>query len=455
MKPQKWSKPNEAVAIRFTAYTNRGGYFILRLPSGQERQVWVEQIVGGKPLITPDIPSQIINSENRNKIQSEIDELKQLVAKVPSAAVDIAQHSKALVEAVKRYDSGEVCVDGYWKSKEQYRDDEFLKAQTQLRESFSEYSDKTIFNIKENYNYKKLNDLSQGNSTLQTKTDNIRFELEKQIVVHKQIYTLERFKNPNICEADARLLLIELRSFKNPTEETKFVLQQAENAIVITEEIEKLCNSLEAFFINSKTPGKSPIPPENLVSQGEIFAEKLTAFGKSKSPQTTDIEKLYAALESYYAKATSTETPPTLPTDLISQREILAEKIAKFHESSPPKSIRIPEEKANALILICRDLPKVSPLFGNRNFLEAAALLTHIVQESPKIGPNTEAVCKSLFTSAVYKVVVFEKLVYQGDEAEKNGKFVAAKTFFTDALKICHHPILESRVKELIEKNPL
>ena len=147
--------------------------------------------------------------------------------------------------------------------------------------------------------------------------------------------------------------------------------------------------------------------------------------------------------------------PPRLPADLVFQVELLAKQIAQFRQSSPPAAMRIPEENARALEQICSELPKVYHLFDNRSYFEAFPFLIQLVQQSKKIGRNTEAACTSLSASAVYKVGVYEALVAEGEKAEKNGKFVAAKTFFIDALKICNNPILENRVKELIQKNPL
>jgi hypothetical protein len=403
VKPQKWSKPNEAVPVRFTAYTNRGGYFVLRSPSGQERQVWVEQIVGGKPILDPEIPPQILSPADRNALQEQIDALKQIVAKVPAAAVDISQLVKPLVEAVKRYDGGEVRIEGYWKPVAEHKATEFYKAQQQLRQSIKEYPDKTQFDLEENSNFKQLVELSKGIPALQAKVDGIRADLEKQVLDQKQADALNRLSNSNTSDEDAQSLLTELKAFKNPTEKTTQVLQQAETAAYLSAEINKLSQAVEAHFA-------SPVP------QGET---------------------------------------PRLPADLAFQGELLNKQIADFRKSSPPATVRIPEENARALVQLCRDLPKVAPLFDDRNYLEAAAVLTRIVQHSAKIGHSTESACESLFKAAAYKVVVYEKLVAQGEEAEKNGKFVAAKTFFIDALKICNNPILENRVKELIGKNPL
>jgi len=132
VKPQKWSKPNEAVVMRFTAYTNRGGYFVLRTPSGQERQVWVEQIVGGVPLPNPEIPAEIITPAQRNALQDQVGRLKQLVIQVPSAKIDIEQFAKPLVEAIKRYDGGEVRVSDKWEPVATFRAREFSIAESQL-----------------------------------------------------------------------------------------------------------------------------------------------------------------------------------------------------------------------------------------------------------------------------------------------------------------------------------
>lgn len=397
VKPQKWSKPNEAVPVRFTAYTNRGGYFVLRSQSGQERQVWVEQIVGGKPLLTPEIPAQILTPADRKKIQDEIDELKKLVAQVPSAAIDISQLSKPLAEAAQRYDAGEVRVGGYWTSAADYRAAEFYSVQKQLRQFIEESPDKTKFELEENSNFKKLVELSEGTPALKAKVDTLRADLEKQVLDQRQADALARFMSPNISDADAQVLLVELQGFKNPTEKTTLILQQAENSKLLT---------------------------------GEI-------------------EKFRAAVEGYFATPAPADAPPRLPADLAFQSEMLAGQIAKFRGSSPPPSIRIPEENARALVEFCGGFPQIAPLLEKKNYLEAAALLTRLSANAEKIGPATQAALAPLKASASQKADAFLKLRAEGETAEKAGNAKDAIAKYTAAIEIFPSPDISAKIEQL------
>jgi tetratricopeptide (TPR) repeat protein len=396
VKPQEWSKPNEAVVVRFTAYTNRGGYFVLRSPSGQERQVWVKQFVGA-PILEPEIPKQILKPADRDALQAEIDKLKPLAAKVPSAAIEIERISKPLVEAVQRYDAGEVCIDGQWKPVAEFRTKEFYTVQRQLRESIEEYPDKTKFDLEGNANFMQLVELSKGSPALQAKVDAIRADLDNQILAQKEVEILDRLSNPDTSDSEAQELIEDLKEFKNPTEKTTQVLQQVESAALLAEEIEKLSEAMEAHFAN-------PVPPE--------------------------------------------ETP-RLPANLAFQSELLAKQIAEFRKSSPPAAVRIPEDQANALIDISSALPSIALLFEKKNYVEAASVLTRLADQAAKIGPRTQTVLVAWRIPATQKVDLFSKLRAEGEAAEMAGNTKDAIAKYSEALEVNPNAELSAKIEQL------
>ena len=397
VKPQKWSKPNEAVAVRFTAYTNRGGYFVLRSPSGQERQVWVEQIVGGKPLLTPDIPSQILTPADRNKIQAEIDELKQLVAKVPSAAIDIAQLSKPLVEAVQSYDAGEVRVDGFWEPVSKYREREFYLAEKQLQQSIDREPDKSQVDLDQNPKFNKLVELAKDNPAFQAKIEAFRGNLQKQALAEHRAQLLKQLSNPITPATDTQSLLEQLRAMKNPDDQITLILQQA--------------------------------------SAAEILNQQITKFQE--------------AVETHFAGQAPADIPPPFPGELEFQNKILAEQISNFRASAPPAAIRLSEEKARALDEMANSFPKISPLLEQRNYSQALALLNRLTTPAARIGPRTEAVIAALKTSASQKADAFSKLRAEGETAEKSGNAKDAIAKYTAAIEISPNAELSAKIEQL------
>jgi len=400
VKPQKWSKSNEAVVMRFTAYTNRGGYFVLRTPSGQDRQVWVEQIVGGAPLPNPEIPDEIITPTQRNALLAEIDLIKQLLIKVPSAKIDLEEFAKPFVEAIKRYDGGEVRISGRWEPVATFRAREFSIAESQLRQAISEETEKAKFDLEQHSLFKQLLELSKGNAQLEAKIEAIRTGLKNKVLAERQAKTIATLSNPNTSDADAAQLLAELKAINEPDPRVTRILEQAVTAELLQQEISKFQKEMEAYFA-AMTPG---------------------------------------------------DTPPKLSIILELQNQIISEQVAKFRSSAPPAAVRIPEENARALSEISTGLPKLSSLFEQRNYSEAATDLSRLTPQAARIGPGTEAVFVSLKTAATKQVDLFTKLRAEGATAEKEGNTKEAIAKYSAALEVSPNAELSAKIEQL--KNP-
>ena len=397
VKPQKWSKANEAVPVRFTAYTNRSGYFVFRTPSGQERQVWVDQIVGGQPILEPVIPSEILDAAQRNNILNQVLELKRLIAQAPSAAIELGQYAKPFIEALQRYDAGEVRVNGTWEPASKYRASQFYNAQVALQKSIDQEVDKSKFDLEENSNFKQLVELSKNDASLGAKVQAIRDDFQKKALSERQHKIIDQLTNPHTTESEAQSLIKELDAFKNPDEKTKTILQQAVTAGLLDQEIQKI--------------------------------------------------KL--ALESYFAGQSPSETPQKLPVILELETQILADHISNFRMTSPPVGIRISDATARAITEISSGLPKTTSLFEQRNYVEAATLLTNLNAQAANIGPATQRVIIALQVAATKKVDLFSKLRAEGDTEEKAGNIPAALEKYNAALEISPNADLSAKIAQL------
>ena len=397
VKPQKWSKTNEAVPVRFTAYTNRGGYFVFRTPSGQERQVWVDQIVGSKPILEPEMPDDILDSSQRNALQTQISDLKSLAAQSPSAAIELGQYTKPFIEAVQRYDAGEVRVNGTWEPVSEYRASQFYDAQVVLQKSIWKEVDKSKFDLEENSNFKQLVELSKNDASLEAKVQAIRDDFQKRALSDRQHKIIEQLTNPHTTEPEAQSLLKELDAFKNPDEKTKAILQQAVTAGILNQEIQKIKQALESYFA-----GQSP-----------------------------------------------SKTPPKLPINLELEIQILARQISTFRMTSPQVGIRLSDATARAIAEVSGGLPKITSLFDRRNYVEATTLLTNLNSQAANIGPATQRVILSLQVAATKKVDLFSKLRAEGDTEEKAGNIPAAIEKYNAALEISPNAELSAKIEQL------
>lgn len=400
VKPQKWSKPNEAVPVRFTAYTNRGGYFVLRTTSGQERQVWIEQIVGGAPILTPEIPSEILVPAHRNALQNESDAIRGFAAKVPYAARDLEQLSQPLADAIQRFDAGEVRIDGRWESVSSFRTREFSKAESRLRQSIRKEPVKSKFDLPGNPVFKQMVELSNDNPALQAKIETIRSDFENQIHAEKLAERLSRLSDPNTSSSDVLEILAQLRAIPNPDGKIVAILQHAEAASLLDAEIAKF----------------------------EI------------------------AMDARFADPAITNEPLRLPADLAFQSEMLAKQIRKFRESSPPAAIRISDEKANAIAEVCAGIPKIPPLLEQRNYGEAVTLLTQLAAQAAKFSSSTQVLLLTEKNSATRKVDLFAQLRAEGEAEEAAGNKPAAIAKYSAALEISPNPDLSAKIETL--QNP-
>jgi len=165
-----------------------------------------------------------------------------------------------------------------------------------------------------------------------------------------------------------------------------------------------------------------------------------------------EISKFQKEMEAYFAAMTPGETPPKLSVTLELQNQIISEQVAKFRSSAPPAAVRIPEENARALSEISTGLPKISALFEQRNYSEAATVLTRLTPLAARIGPSTEAVFVSLKTAATKQVDLFTKLRSEGEVAQKEGNAKEAIAKYSAALEVSPNAELSAKIEQL--KNP-
>jgi hypothetical protein len=157
-------------------------------------------------------------------------------------------------------------------------------------------------------------------------------------------------------------------------------------------------------------------------------------------------------MEAYFAAMTPGETPPKLSVTLELQNQIISEQVAKFRSSAPPAAVRIPEENARALSEISTGLPKISSLFEQRNYSEAATVLSRLTPMAARIGPRTEAVFISLKTAATKQVDLFTKLRTEAEVAQKEGNAKEAIAKYSAALEVSPNAELSAKIDQL--KNP-
>lgn len=403
VKPQKWSKPNEAQVVRFTAYTNRGGYFVLRLRSGQERQVWVEQIVEGKPILEPVLPASLTDAAGREALQAQVQELLRLARIVPAAQIELSKLAQPLRDAIAKFDAGEVLVDGSWRPASEHRLGRFEDLENQIRRSLADERVKAQFNLAENSSFKFLQELAKGDPALEERVRALVADRDRAVSLERQEEIITQLSQTGLAPAVAESLVMRLKTFSDPGERTARVLDLALTASTLSTKADEVRSSLETFY------------------KGQTVEKSL----------------------------------PVLPKDLAEGIRSLGAEVRKFHAATPPAGIPLPNDRIRAAVDIEKETPAINTMLAAKKFADAAKELDRLSNSATAIGPATRGALLTLRTLATTQVDLFDKLRSEGEEAEKAGDIPAAIAKFREALEVCADPALEARIKDMQAKLPL
>lgn len=337
VKPQKWSAPNQAQVVRFTAYTNRGGYFVLRLANGQERQVWVAQLVGDAPILRPEPPAELVEPDQREELAAQILKIRNLGQSVPSARDELAEFLQPLEDMLAKFDSGQVLVDGRWEDASTHRRTRFDLLEAQLRSALAMEKSIVKFNIAENASYREIQGLASKSPELLPKLKALQADHDRLVSLERQAEFVSQLSNPNLTESTIRQILTRLRVFPDPGPETQKILDQARTADLIAK---------------------------------ETAAVKI-------------------ALENFFAKEINATAVPALPSDLGVRIATLEAEAEKFRASSPPRALRVPEDSIRSATLIREKMPHLAGFLSTHQYPQAIELIDNLETASASIGTST------------------------------------------------------------------
>ncbi|MFZ4778163.1 MAG: hypothetical protein ACOYM3_22555, partial [Terrimicrobiaceae bacterium] len=112
IKPQAWSKEDQATVLEFLAFTDRSGYYEFRTAKSPNYQVPLAKVV--KLVIYPEIPQSIASPDQRAAIQKTIEEFVAISVKFPSSTRYLEKAVAPLQADAAKYDAGSVKEGGQW-----------------------------------------------------------------------------------------------------------------------------------------------------------------------------------------------------------------------------------------------------------------------------------------------------------------------------------------------------
>ena len=406
VKPQAWSSPAQASVLKFTAYTDRSargtpgaGYFVFRLPNQTDRQIPVAQIV--KVVPQPEVPKNISSQAECELIKKAIADFRSLATSRPVAQALCMEMIKPLDEAVEKYESGQIKIEGVWKTKTEVASQEASSYETKLKQEFYA-KNPALFELESNEYYIKLLELAKNDAPLSARLTVLKSEHERLRAREESKAIVSKLNDPELSSNDAALLIKRLKVISDPDIEIRALINQAQLAETIDLQVNEARSLIEAQFA----------PPQNL------------------------------------------EKAPVLSPDSRNAVQKLSQDFAEFKSTSPPAAITVPVESIVAIRSLCEKLPAIASSLQARDYLAANTALAGLVEPSGKIGPHTRELLVGVQTFTTTKVAGFTKLRDEAAALQKEGKSKPALAKYQEALAIMPSPEVSAEMTRITQTEP-
>jgi hypothetical protein len=402
VKPQAWSSPANAELVKFTAFTDRtaqgssgAGYFVLRLPSGTNKQVANTCLV--KLVFKPATPQNLLDDSQRQTLQKTIEDLVSTSTTLPTSRPILTEYLKPLQAAAARYDSGEVMEDGVWFAREIHKAALKKKIESQLRTAMVGAKVKKEFDLKVNRDFARLSEFAEEDALLKQRLAEMLVEHAKSVSLEAQAEIQVRLQSP-LSPADADSLIAQLKELPDPSLRTASVLKQSAIAANLAKDIEVLKQDIESLW-----------------SRDDLAQDKL----------------------------------PALSKELTNRIDTLARKLKVFHAGLPPVGIWVPEAVSKASVTLKDGITVLQTRLEAREYRTMIETVDALAPTVSLIGPKTR---DGFYLIKLYpnaEISKFSKLVEEGKTFLAAGDKKKAAAKFKEALAVMPDPGVESRLSEI------
>ena len=402
VKPQAWSSPANAELVRFTAFTDRtaqgssgSGYFVLRLPSGTNKQVANACLV--KLVFKPEMPKNLLDDSQRQTLQKNIEDLVLTSTNLPTSRAILNEYLKPLQAAAARYDSSEVMENGVWLTRQKYNSAVVLKLEPKLHLAMLNARMKKEFDLAGHPDFLKLSEFAVKDATLRGRLDKMLAEYATLVSSENQAEILARLQS-SLSRADADRLIEQLKEFPDPSLRTASVLKQSETAVELSKDIELVKQEIESLW-----------------SRDDLAQGKL----------------------------------PQLSADLSKRIGSLAGKVKVFQAGLPPAGLWVPTAMLDSSVALRDGLNVLQAQFEARAYRTMVETVNKLLPAVISIGPKTR---DAFGLIKVYPNVViskFSKLVEEGKNLLAAGDKKNALSKFEEALDLMPDSDIETRLLEI------
>ena len=407
VKPQPWSSPSQASPLKFTAYTDRSargtpgaGYFVFRVPNQTDRQISVAQIV--KVVPQPEVPNNISTQAECDLIKKAVADFRALSKAYPIAKTFIDEMIKPLEEEVVKFESGQIKIEGVWKSKAEVVRQEVASYEAKFKQEFYANENPAVFELESNIYYTKLLEFAKNDPQLGSRLKALKTEHERLRAREESKAIVNKLNDPALSSNDVALLIKRLKALSDPDSVIRALLNQVQ-----------LAETIELQFNEGR-----------------------------------------ALIEAQFAPPQDFEKPPVLSSEARNVAQKLAQSFEEFKSSAPPAAIKVPVEAVKAVILIYEKLPSISSSLQAKDYLAANTTLSALVYPSGQIGPHTRGLMIGLQTLTTTKVASFTKLRDEAAALQKEGKSKPALAKYQEALAIMPSSQVSAEISRISQPEP-
>jgi hypothetical protein len=412
VKPQPWSRDNEATVLEFQAFINRtadggfgAGYYEFQTKNADRRQIPTARIV--KLVIYPDVQEfgDIIGQPDRRVLVSVIEELERVAAKYPSSRSYLAPSIGKVTDEITQFDSGNVKSEGVWIPKQTYIKRLATKLAGQLKAEIARAQPPSSMKLEEDPRFISLKGLAGTDEQAQRLATEVSTHLEGLVRDEKRKDLLARLARPSTTLSEAKAMVEQLRALR-PSEDPK-----------------------AAAFVKTWTSGL-------------VTAEAASA----------EAEEICASLERELAEFKSPEGLPTISAELDKQIFALNGRITRFMATHPPSQLVGLTQRAAAVCDTEADFTKLKAIFVGKQYLDAKDVLDNLAGRASLIGPQTVRVVTTLQRSTVERIEEFTRLRAEGKLLAESGKKLEALEKFDAAFAVVPDAEVGQQISQLKEE---
>ena len=350
----------------------------------------------------PEVPNNISTQAECDLIKKAVADFRALSKAYPIAKTFIDEMIKPLEEEAVKFESGQIKINGVWKSKAEVVRQEVASYEAKLKQEFYANENPAVFELESNIYYTKLLEFAKNDPQLGSRLKALKTEHERLRAREESKAIVNKLNDSALSSNDVALLIKRLKALSDPDSVIRALLNQVQ----LAETIELQSNEGRAL------------------------------------------------IEAQFAPQQDFEKPPVLSSEARNVAQKLAQSFEEFKSSAPPAAIKVPVEAVKAVILIYEKLPSISSSLQAKDFLAANTALAALVDPSGKIGPHTRELIIGLQTLTTTKVASFTKLRDEAAALQKEGKSKPALAKYQEALAIMPSSQVSAEISRISQPEP-